>query len=298
MPISRNDSLMFLNKIDAFCSFQLNADGLYLANLNRNHLFMYLNASILEIKDIIRIQTKTLCRVPIISDFIKIENLKTLKPESEMALANDLIDIYHAPLNIENIFENFNNSSNDNQLLFFENYINNEKSKKIIWSMSNEMKNFDKRSFYTFLFSLPGSILLKASNNIINTKQIALFNKRISSKLLNSNANLIKDVKIGHPFKSLRPKPFTQSYVKLDHLYLKSNLLNVKVFKHWPAIKITRQIDNKDKRFEISARYYRNVIFLINLSPKKISLEDVSFTLLTSKFLNYQLYILILIIDD
>lgn len=197
---------------------------------------------------------------------------------------NQLYQIYRVGLDAENLFTNLRDASfKRNQL---DTYLN--AGKKIIWSLISSKEKDPSILRNLFLsYSLPGFTLIRKNEELDSSERsvasfIKLFNGVIKPKLNDYKPE--KPVTTPAPIFTTpnpRPEPFKDpAYTSLTDAYL-SEYTNYDVSVQFGSVlKVTRQIDNyqdmhRHRQHFFSTKFYRNVIFLVNLSEFNIPIDQI-----------------------
>jgi len=256
-----------------FWSASLDSDGIYMKNFNQiaHDSSPTADAFIVDLKA----QTTAIPVFTLIGDFT---------PDTTL---NHLYDFYRVDLDASALFTSLQNTSFDPNPL--EMHLKGEK--KIVWSLVNTKIGDTSMLLDLFLsFSLPGFPLIRQSHELAsytNTANpvvdfIKLFNQVVKPKLNDYKPE--KPVTTAAPpftTKNPRPEPFKdQGYTSLVNAYL-PEYTNYDVSSQFgKVLRITRQIDNyrdmhrHTNRF-YAAKFYRNVVFYVNLSPFNIAIDQL-----------------------
>lgn len=258
-----------------FWSSSLDSDGIYIKNFNQviHDNSSHVHGFIAKLKS----------QIPAIPVFTFIGDF------SSDSTINQLYDIYRVDLDAENLLTSLRDASfKRNQL---DTYLN--AGNKIIWSLTSSKEKNPSILHDLFLsYSLPGFTLIRQNKELdsseLNNSEgpvasfIKLFNGVIKPKL--------NDYKPEGPVTTPapifttpnpRPEPFKDpAYTSLTDAYL-SEYTNYDVSVQFGSVlKVTRQIDNyqdmhRHRQRFFSTKFYRNVIFLVNLSEFNIPVDQI-----------------------
>lgn len=149
-----------------------------------------------------------------------------------------------------------------------------------ISSNLNWLRSFEKQPQRNLIRTSSQSLLnefgidlkhaLSDSNSLANF--LIYFNQRVKQKL--NDIRLVENylTTTAFPVLNVRLEPFKNSFKSLSEFYLIKSYYGVENSNQ--VLKITRQINNYSKKSH-SAKFYRNVVFLMNLSARSIRLDQV-----------------------